>query len=68
MAFVRDEHCDVCNKKTTHSNNRCVECIAREAEERKAAWHKLSLDDKLEDLRKRIEKLEGFPLSRLYRY
>ena len=58
MAIRRDEHCDICKKETTHSNGRCAECIIREAEERKAAWHKLSLDDKLEDLRKRIENLE----------
>ena len=61
MAFVRDEYCGKCEKVTTHTNSKCNNCEAREYREETAKWNAQTTDEKLQDLRRRVEKLEYGP-------
>jgi len=62
MAFITDEHCHVCGKTTPHNHRACSECNMRKEKERIHDWHSQPLDAKLDDLRKRVEKLEDGPI------
>ena len=58
MAFVRYEYCRECGKETQHINGKCVHCEHQKALAEEAAWNAHDVDWKLNDLRKRLEKLE----------
>lgn len=58
MAFVETKDCPVCETPTTHTNGMCNDCVARKHREKLHAWKIMSYDDRLEDLRKRVESLE----------
>lgn len=58
MAFVREEHCSVCNRETQHCNGKCSECAKKKRNAEVAAWEIQSVEEKLTDLRKRVEHLE----------
>ena len=62
MAFVEIKHCDRCEKVTHHVNRKCTDCSEREYREKTAAWNALTTDEKLQDMRRRIEKLEQGPM------
>jgi hypothetical protein len=61
MAYIRDEYCHRCEKETQHCNHKCTNCAEREYRERTAAWNALTTDEKLQDIRKRLEDLERGP-------
>ena len=61
MAYVVDEECPVCEILTRHVNRKCVICDERKERERIVQWNSQPADIKMEDLRKRIEKLEQGP-------
>jgi predicted ATP-dependent serine protease len=61
MARVTSNHCRVCENKTTHINGKCSSCFERKERERIASWNSLTTEEKLQDLRKRVEKLERGP-------
>lgn len=61
MAFIRDEYCHRCERETQHCNNKCTVCREREYRERTAAWNAQTTDEKLQDIRKRLEALERGP-------
>ena len=68
-----DRHCDVCGKVTPHvslhypsiyeDRGKCIHCLARkhvEAEiKRIDAWNSMSVDERLNDIRVRLERLES---------
>jgi ribosomal protein L37E len=61
MALVRDEYCRKCEQITTHTNTKCNVCAEREYRERTAEWNAKTTDEKIQDLRKRMERLEQGP-------
>jgi len=54
-------YCEICQEKTPHSNNKCGKCLDREERQRIAEWKALTIEEKFDDLRKRIEELERGP-------
>lgn len=70
MAYISNEYCCICDKKTPHLNHRCSDCSIREEKERIAKeddrWGKLTIEEQLLELRQRIEKLEKLPDSPTY--
>jgi hypothetical protein len=62
MVMARYEYCRVCEKETMHHNAYCTICDAREYRNKIAAWDALPLEDKLNDLRRRVEALEQNPV------
>lgn len=63
MAYVVQQRCDVCEKTTTWINHKCSVCRAREERERIAVWNSKTVDEKLQNLRQRIEQLEAGPIT-----
>lgn len=61
MAFCRIEHCDICGADTQHTNGRCDTCMETSEKERIWDWNAQPIEQKLDDIRKRIEKLERGP-------
>ena len=61
MAFVEQKLCPVCETVTHHCNGKCSNCTDRKNRERLHAWRAMSYDDRLEDLRKRVESIEAGP-------
>ena len=61
MAFINDSYCPHCERVTQHVNMGCVVCNERKERERIATWNALTTDEKLSDLRKRVEGLERGP-------
>ena len=61
MAFIHEAFCGRCNKRTQHNHGTCLDCRKRAYDEIVEEWNKLSLEEKLNDLRVRIEKLESGP-------
>ena len=61
MAFIQMKYCSRCEKETQHCNGVCPVCSERSERERIALWNALTVDEKLSDLRKRVEKLERGP-------
>lgn len=62
MAFIENKYCPRCERCEVFCNGKCNFCKNREYIQETAAWNALSADEKLQDLRKRIEKLEQGPL------
>lgn len=63
MAFVRYQFCDKCAKETRHTNLHCNDCFSRENRNKIVTWEAQTIEEKLTDLRKRIEKLEQAPIK-----
>ena len=59
MVQVIDKWCTRCCKDTRFANGRCVECTDALKRAQIAAWNALTVDQRLNDLRKRVEKLEA---------
>ena len=62
MAFVNFKYCSKCEIETNHTNDKCDTCRDRARRERTAAWNALTTDEKLQDLRRRVEGLERGPM------
>jgi hypothetical protein len=58
MAYISTEYCRKCETETNHINRKCFNCSAREERERIALWNAKTTDEKLQDLRIRMEKME----------
>jgi len=58
MAHISYEICNTCNSTTQHVNNKCCECLVKENKKRIHEWKSLSIEDKLENINKRLKKLE----------
>jgi tRNA(Arg) A34 adenosine deaminase TadA len=58
MAYITVEYCKICESATQHIKSKCVLCVMRREKEDKNKWDNLSVESKLNDLKKRIEKLE----------
>ena len=61
MAYINEAHCRTCKKTTTHQNGNCCICQFAKLQERIAKWNAQTTDDKLQDLRRRVETLEAGP-------
>lgn len=61
MAFVQEKYCNRCEKTTIHTNTKCNICHKREERERIAIWNSQTVDEKLQELRQRVERLEAGP-------
>jgi hypothetical protein len=44
---------------TQHVNNECTACKLRERQEEQSKWAALSIEEKVEELLKRVRRLEG---------
>jgi hypothetical protein len=62
MAFMTVKYCADCKKETQHCNGICLVCHERFELERITVWNSLTTDEKLNDIRKRVEKLERGPI------
>jgi hypothetical protein len=58
MAFIDAKYCSRCEIVTFHTNGECSPCKKRYNDERIAQWDSLTVDERLADLRERVEKLE----------
>jgi predicted amidophosphoribosyltransferase len=65
MAFIRDEFCYKCNKTSSHVNGRCSDCFEKSEKERIKQWESQTLEEKLTNIRERLETLER-PITRIY--
>jgi len=59
MAFVELKYCEKCSEVTNFIDHKCTECSEREYRQEIAAWKVLTIEEKLLDLMKRVEKLEN---------
>lgn len=50
--------CSKCNGNTKHTNGKCNVCSILEKDRKEEEWKSLKIEDKIEALKKRIEKLE----------
>lgn len=60
--YLSTEICLECGKLTMHHNNKCVECYDKEQKVLFEKWHKMTMQDQINELKKRIEKLEQGPM------
>ena len=67
MAYAFKKYCSKCEEDTPHTNNCCEKCKARAELKRQEDWMKMSLDEKINNLHERLEKLEGRPSENLLR-
>lgn len=58
MAIVNDLECSICKTITRHVNYKCCSCFQREEKERQDCWNCLPIEIKIDELKKRIEKIE----------
>jgi hypothetical protein len=58
MAYVNHEYCRECEQVTHHINQQCTPCAERKRRAEIAAWNALTTEEKLQDLRRRVEILE----------
>lgn len=57
--YTSSEFCLKCNAYTNHTNNHCNVCSILEKDRKEEEWKSLKMEDKIEALKKRIEKLEA---------
>lgn len=66
MAFIQQRYCPIHSQKEDHLvdflNGKCRKCIEAEYKKRDAAWKSQTIEEKLYDLHKRLEKLERGPI------
>ena len=58
MAYITFGYCKKCEAQTQYVNGYCCACLQREEREKIAAWNALTVEEKLQDLRRRVDKLE----------
>ena len=58
MALIDAKYCPQCEIVTSHINGECSPCKKRFNDIRIAQWDALSVDERLTNLRERMEKLE----------
>lgn len=58
MAYVNHQYCKTCERETHHINGLCTPCSERKRRKEIAAWNALTTEEKLQDLRRRVEILE----------
>ena len=58
MALIRDQFCHICNKLTEHVNSYCAVCMREDKRKRIDKWNAMTVDERLNDLRERVENLE----------
>ena len=63
MAYINTEYCPKCESETRHTNGKCNDCAAREYREQTAAWNALTTEEKMQDLRRRVERMERGPIT-----
>lgn len=56
--YLNIQHCFVCHEGTEHINNKCSICDKKEYQNHIDTWNALSLDEKLNNIRERLEQLE----------
>lgn len=61
MAFVAEEYCRKCEKMTNHINLKCTYCEGIKERAKLADWNALPTEERLQDLRRRVEALEAPP-------
>lgn len=61
MALMGEDYCTTCESTTMFVNRKCSKCSEREHREEVAKWNALTTEEKLQDLRRRVEKLEQGP-------
>lgn len=61
MALVTHDWCGKCERTTQRVNGKCVECAAKEEQARIIVWNAQTTEEKLQDLRRRVERLEAKP-------
>lgn len=63
MAFIQQRWCNICKNNRSFLNGECVNCKDRKFREQRAIWDSKTLEEKIEVLLERIEKLEAGPLK-----
>ena len=61
MVMARHMWCASCKRDTLHHNGWCCHCESIKEEKRIREWESKRIEEKLTDLRERIEKLEQGP-------
>ena len=59
MAYINQEHCEKCGHETQHCDHKCQLCKATEVRELiDKWWNSMSIEEKLENMEKRVTALE----------
>jgi hypothetical protein len=61
MALIQIKYCRECATTEPHTNGVCNRCRDREERRRIALWNCQTDEDKMQDLRRRVEALEKGP-------
>jgi hypothetical protein len=61
MVQVTKRYCRKCEHETIHHNGKCGPCNEREEKARIAAWNAQTVEERIQDLRRRVEELERGP-------
>ena len=61
MVMAQHTWCNQCDGDTLHHDGHCTVCVEKERRVRRATWLALTPDEKIEELVKRIERLEQMP-------
>jgi galactose-1-phosphate uridylyltransferase len=56
--FLSYSYCQKCEKETKHFNDKCSICSEKERAANEESWKALSLENKVEVLRKQIESID----------
>lgn len=56
--LLTHEHCYVCDKKTDHHDGKCSDCASKQQAEAEATWKAMTLEDRIEVLRNRLDHIE----------
>lgn len=59
MAFCRTEFCEACGLDTMHTNHKCNRCMLAKVNRMEDAWEALTPEEKMKNLLRRVERLEG---------
>jgi hypothetical protein len=59
MAYISNQWCEKCRSDKEHINNKCVTCAVVEVKEKRTIWNSKTDSEKIEELLRRIEKLEN---------
>ena len=63
MVMAMTQWCQHCERETRHHDCQCTVCAERKRKEYLMAWNAMSVDERLSDLRRRIEQVERGPFS-----
>lgn len=62
MAYIEQhKYCTHCEREYTFVNGQCTSCLEKLARTKVASWNAQTVEEKLQDLRKRVEQLEAPP-------